>query len=79
MGTPCTIDVKLAKIEGRKATTIKDRAGGSYKAPVYMVSNLLCFAGLLNNVFTLGWRGRQGISVDQFEQGQETGPSGSQG
>ena len=35
MGTPCQIDVKLAKIEGRKNATIKDRNGRSYKAPVY--------------------------------------------
>ena len=38
MGTPCQIDVKLAKIEGRKNATIKDRNGSTYKAPVFMVS-----------------------------------------
>lgn len=38
MGTPCQIDVKLAKIEGRKNATVKDRDGSSYKAPVFMVS-----------------------------------------
>ena len=38
MGTPCQIDVKLAKIEGRKNATVKDRDGSSFKAPVYMVS-----------------------------------------
>ena len=38
MGTPCQIDVKLAKVEGRKNATIKDRNGSSYKAPVYTVS-----------------------------------------
>ena len=37
MGTPCQIDVKLAKIEGRKSATVKDRSGGTYKAPVFMV------------------------------------------
>ena len=38
MGTPCQIDVKLAKIEGRKNATVKDRDGSTYKAPVFMVS-----------------------------------------
>lgn len=38
MGTPCQIDVKLAKIEGRKNITVKDRTGGSYKLPVFCVS-----------------------------------------
>lgn len=38
MGTPCQIDVKLVKIEGRKNATLKDRSGATYKAPVYMVS-----------------------------------------
>lgn len=37
MGTPVEIDVKLAKIEGRKSTTVKDRSGGTYKCPVFMV------------------------------------------
>ena len=37
MGTPCQIDVKLAKVEGRKSATVKDRSGGTYKAPVFMV------------------------------------------
>lgn len=35
MGTPCQIDVKLAKVEGRKSATIKDRSGQTYKAPVF--------------------------------------------
>ena len=39
MGTPCQIDVKLAKVEGRKSATVKDRSGGTYKAPVFMVSD----------------------------------------
>ena len=39
MGTPCQIDVKLAKVEGRKNATVKDRDGSSYKAPVFMVSS----------------------------------------
>ena len=34
-GTPCEIDVKLAKPEGRKPATIKDRNSGSYKAIVF--------------------------------------------
>lgn len=38
MGPPCQIDVKLAKPEGRKNATIKDRNGSTYKAPVFMVS-----------------------------------------
>ena len=38
MGTPCQIDVKLAKPEGRKNATIKDRNGSTYKAPVFKVS-----------------------------------------
>jgi len=38
MGTPCQIDVKLAKIEGRKNATVKDRNGSTYKAPIFMVS-----------------------------------------
>ena len=38
MGTPCQIDVKLAKIEGRKNATVKDRNGSTYKAPVFVVS-----------------------------------------
>jgi hypothetical protein len=37
MGTPCQIDVKLAKPEGRKNATIKDRNGSTYKAPVFKV------------------------------------------
>ena len=37
-GPPCQIDVKLAKPEGRKNATIKDRDGSTYKAPVFMVS-----------------------------------------
>ena len=37
-GPPCEISVKLQKIEGRKAATMKDRNGQSYKAPVFMVS-----------------------------------------
>ena len=37
MGPPCQIDVKLAKPEGRKNATIKDRNGSTYKAPVFMV------------------------------------------
>ena len=37
-GKPCEIDVKLAKVEGRKNATIKDRSGGSYKCPVFCVS-----------------------------------------
>ena len=36
LGTPCQIDVKLVKVEGRKNGTIKDRSGGSFKAPVFM-------------------------------------------
>jgi hypothetical protein len=40
--------VKLAKIEGRKNATIKDRTGGSYKCPVYCVS-------LLNDLLFEGW------------------------
>jgi hypothetical protein len=42
MGTPCQIDVKLEKVEGRKPATIKDRNGGTYKAPVYTVSAPAC-------------------------------------
>ena len=41
MGTPCQIDVKLAKPEGRKNATIKDRNGSTYKAPVFKVRSLL--------------------------------------
>ena len=37
-GPSCQIDVKLAKIEGRKNATIKDRDGSTYKAPVFTVS-----------------------------------------
>ena len=36
LSTPCTIDVKLNKVEGRKQATMKDRNGASYKAPVFM-------------------------------------------
>lgn len=36
MGTPCQIEVKLQKVEGRKSATMKDRNGSSYKAPVFM-------------------------------------------
>jgi len=36
MGTPVEIDVKLAKFEGRKSATVKDRSGGTYKCPVFM-------------------------------------------
>ena len=43
MGTPCQIDVKLAKVEGRKNATVKDRNGSTYKAPVFMVSHLPMF------------------------------------
>ena len=39
-GAPCEIDIKLAKIPGRKPITLKDRNGGVYKAPVYLVSDL---------------------------------------
>jgi len=35
-GTPIQIDVKLAKIEGRKNATMKDRGGSTWKAPVFM-------------------------------------------
>ena len=36
MGQPqCQIDVKLAKPEGRKPATIKDRNAGTYKAIVF--------------------------------------------
>ena len=38
LGTPCQIDVKLAKVEGRKNATVKDRDGSTYKAPVFTVS-----------------------------------------
>ena len=37
-GPPCEIDVKIAKIDQRKQGTIKDKAGNSFKAPVFMVS-----------------------------------------
>jgi vacuolar protein sorting-associated protein 26 len=39
-GAPCEIDIKLAKIPGRKPITLKDRNGGVYKAPVYLVSHI---------------------------------------
>ena len=58
MGTPCQIDVKLAKVEGRKSATVKDRSGGTYKAPVFMVSNILVeesYDHLLTRLI-LGWR-----------------------
>ena len=54
MGTPCQIDVKLAKIEGRKNASVKDRDGSTYKAPVFMVSRgfstdtrMISYCGLL--------------------------------
>ena len=39
MGTPCEIDVKLQKVEGRKSAQMKDRNGQTYKAPVFTVSD----------------------------------------
>ena len=42
LGTPCQIDVKLAKVEGRKNATVKDRDGSTYKAPVFTVSSWIC-------------------------------------
>ena len=36
LSTPCTIEVKLNKVEGRKQATLKDKNAQSYKAPVFM-------------------------------------------
>ena len=54
MGTPCQIDVKLAKPEGRKNATIKDRNGSTYKAPVFKVSNQSNHAFNAKRVFSFG-------------------------
>ena len=78
MGTPCQIDVKLAKVEGRKSTTVKDRSGGTYKAPVFMVSDIRD-RGIASDTTDLGRRGRQGPSNDQSQQGQEIRPLGHKG
>ena len=71
MGTPCQIDVKLAKVEGRKNATVKDRNGSTYKAPVYMVSKGKNVVDL-TRILHVGWRRCEGISDDQLEQGKET-------
>ena len=68
-GTPCQIDIKLAKIEGRKNATIKERSGGSYKLPVYCVSKLIP-----NRV--TGRRGRAWSNHDQPDQEQAPRPLG---
>lgn len=47
--TPAQIEVKLAKLEGRKSATMKDRNGQMYKAPVFMVS-------FSSSITILGWR-----------------------
>lgn len=66
MGTPCQIDVKLAKVEGRKSATVKDRSGGTYKAPVFMVSDKEPEENLLTRLI-LGWRGRKRPSHDKSQ------------
>ena len=66
MGTPCQIDVKLAKVEGRKSATVKDRSGGTYKAPVFMVSDIKAKKNLLTRL-NLGWRGRERPSHDKSQ------------
>ena len=66
MGTPCQIDVKLAKVEGRKSATVKDRSGGTYKAPVFMVSDKEPKENLLTRLI-LGWRGRKRPSNDKSQ------------
>ena len=84
MGTPCLIDVKLSTAEGRKPATIKIRNGGSYKAPVFMVSKLYSQPeiDILDSDLTLcvvaGRRGREGTSVHQPKAGEEAGSSGYQ-
>lgn len=59
--SPCQIEVKLAKQEGRKSATMKDRNGQSYKAPVFMVK-----LNRISLISHLGWRGRQRQSPDSF-------------
>jgi len=39
-GPPCSVEITLSKIEGRKSTNIKDRNGSTFRAPVFMVRNL---------------------------------------
>lgn len=41
--TPCNIYVMFNKIEGRKMATVRDRSGQTYKAPVFLVSDLRYF------------------------------------
>ena len=79
MGTPCQIDVKLAKVENRKNATVKDRSGGTYKAPVFMVRSEQFFT-LVNSwrVRTLGWRRCQRSSAYQLEQRKEAWSFGNQ-
>jgi hypothetical protein len=51
-GPPCSVEISLTKIEGRKSTNIKDRNGSTFRAPVFMVRNLNCCLSFLK-----GWRG----------------------
>lgn len=83
MGTPCQIDVKLAKIEGRKNCTVKDRDGSSYKAPVFMVSfsvefgiQFFCLRVICLLEKTGWWRCTR-ASHDQPKQKQKVGTFGN--
>ena len=53
-------------MEGRKSATVKDRSGGTYKAPVFMVSDKKLKENLLTRLI-LGWRGRERPSHDKSE------------
>ena len=71
-GTPCQIDVKLAKIEGRKNATQTDRNGQTYKAPVFMVSQI----PKMLKIFDIGRRGCQRSNHDKPPEEQEIGAFG---
>lgn len=44
--------VAFNKAEGRKMTTLRDRSGQTYKAPVFLVINLK----FSHEFFLIGWR-----------------------
>ena len=39
LSNPCTIEIKLNKVDSRKMATLKDAKGTPYKVPIFFVSH----------------------------------------